>query len=184
MRQRPAEILVVENDADLAEMVERLLNESLHANVTLAESAADAMREELTARHDLVLVSTSLPDANGLELTRHLRTDNPCPVILMADQPGADETIEAMRLGVSDILTKPFELEYLSTSVQKALEAQHDRRLERSRRRRLRKLVARIICDRRDLARRIDLICRDFVHAHHRLAEKVAQSGILSNQQD
>jgi hypothetical protein len=48
------------------------------------------------------------------------------------------------------------------------------------RHRRLRKLTARIICERRDLRQRIDLICRDFVHAYRRLAQRVTEAELLS----
>jgi len=154
------------------------------ARVTNAESAADALREELTARHDLLLASTSLPDGDGLELVRRFHENNSAPVILMAEDPTAGEAIAAIRLGVADVLTKPFEMDYLSASIRKIIRAHRHRRRERVRHQKLRKLVARIICERRDLAKRIDLICRDFVHAHRRLAEKVAHSGILADRPD
>lgn len=184
MRHRPLEILLVEDDADLADMVGRYLHESLRASVTHVESAADALREELTARHDLLLASTSLPEEDALELVRRFHENNPCPVILMAEEPTAGEAITAIRLGVADFLTKPFEMDYLSIAVRRAIRVYRHRCRERVRHKRLRKLVARIVCERRDLAKRIDLICRDFVHAHRRLAEKVAQSGILTDLRD
>lgn len=181
--QRPFEILLVESDADLAAMLVTYLHESLQANVTHVQSAEEAFREELTARHDLLLAAMSLPDGDGLELVRQVRENNRCPAILMAQSPTAGETIAALRLGVADFLTKPFDMEYLLATVRKALKTRRLRCRELSRHRRLRKLVARIICERRDLAQRIDLICRDFVQAHRRLAEKVTQSGLLANRE-
>lgn len=183
MRQRPLEILLAEDDADLADLVGRYLQESLRASVTHAESAADALREELTTRHDLLLVSLSLPD-DGLELIHRFHENNNAPAIAMAQSPTVEEAIAAVRAGVTDILTKPFDLEYLSASVQKATDSYRSRRRERIRYKRLRKLVARIVCERRDLAKRIDLLCRDLVQAHRRLAEKVVQSGILTERRD
>jgi DNA-binding NtrC family response regulator len=184
MPQRPLQILLAEDDVDLAEMVGRFLSESLRADVTHVESAGAALREELTTRHDLLLASMVLPDGEGLELVRRLHENNPCPAILMAEGPTAGDAIAAVRLGVVDILTKPFDVEYLSSSIRKATADHRGRRRERVRHKKLRKLVARIICERRDLAKRMDLICRDFVQAHRRLAEKVTQSGILAGQEE
>ena len=184
MRQRPLQILLVEDDTELAELVGRYLSESLRAEVTHVESANAALGEELTTRHDLLLAAMELPDGEGLELVRRVHENNPCPAIMMVEGPTAGEAIAAVRLGVVDILTKPFDLEYLSNTIRRAAADHRGRRRERARHKRLRKLVARIICERRDLAKRMDLICRDFVHAHRRLAEKVAQSGVLAGQED
>jgi DNA-binding NtrC family response regulator len=183
MRQRPLEILLVEDDGDLADMVQQYLGESLRARVTHVRCADDALTEELTARHDVLLASMSLPDGDALELVRRVRESNPCPAILMAESPTAGEAIACLRLGVADLLTKPFDLEYLSATVRKAVAAHRVRRRERARHKRLRRLVARVVCERSDLAKRIDLICRDFVQAHRRLAEKVSQSGALTGKQ-
>lgn len=180
MPERSVEILVVENDIDLAEMIERHLRDALTCRVTHAATAAEAVREELTARHDLVIASMSLPDADGLTLVRELRVSNECPIVLTADKPTIEEAVEAMRLGVIDLLKKPFDMVDLSTSVSKAAKREARRRRERVRHRRLRRLVSRIICERKDLNERLELICKDFVHAYRQLAQKVTDSGALT----
>lgn len=184
MRPRSLETLLVEDDVDLADLLGRFLQESVQASVTHVESGADAVREELTTRHRLAVISLSLANENALDIVRAVRRHNDCPVLLLAESPTAEEAIEAMRLGVVDILIKPFEMDQLAAAVRKATEHYRARRRERSRHRRLRKLVARIICERRDLARRIDLICRDFVLAHKRLAQKITASGMLSRRDE
>lgn len=180
MGKRPLQILLAEDDTELAELVGRFLSESLRAEVTHVETAGAALREELTTRHDLLVTSMELPDGEGLELVRRVHENNACPAILMADGPTAGEAIAAVRLGVADILTKPFEMEYLAATIRRATTEYRARRRERVRHKKLRKLVAKIICERRDLAKRMDLICRDFVQAHRRLAEKVTRSGVLA----
>jgi DNA-binding NtrC family response regulator len=180
MGRRPLQILLADDDTDLAELVGRYLSESLRADVTHVETAGAALREELTTRHDLLLASMVLPDGEGLELVRRVHENNPCPAIVMVDGPTAGDAIAAVRLGVVDILTKPFDLEYLASTVRRAAADYRGQRRDRVRHKKLRRLVARIICERRDLAKRMDLICRDFVQAHRRLAEKVAQSGVLA----
>jgi len=179
MSRRPTEVLLVEADADLAEMIGRCLHDAMWANVTHVSTAAEAMREELTARHDVVITAMTLPDASGLALTRELRARNHRPIIILANHPTTDEAIEALRLGVSELLIKPFDMADLAAVVQEAGRRQRKRHHHRVRYRRLRRMASRIICERRDLRQRMDLICQDLVHAYRGLAQKVAASGLL-----
>ena len=180
MGKRPLEVLLVEDDPQLAELVGGFLRDTLRVSVTHVDSAADAVREELTTRHGLILVALPLAGQDSLGLIRALREHNDCPIILFAEAPTVEDAIEAMRLGVCDILNKPFDLDNLASVIKDSVNQHRSRRRDRGRYRRLRKLVAKIICERRDLALRIDLICRDFVQAHRRLAEKVHDSGMLN----
>ena len=182
MQKRPVEILLVENDGDLAEMIEGYLCEALTAGVTTADSAQEALHVELTHKHDLVLSSLSLPDGDGLELTRRLRISNRCPVILMAEAPRVEQMVDAIRLGVKDVFVKPFDLAVLADTVSRAIRSERQRRHRQRRYHRLRKLTGRIIRERRDLRERTDLICQDLVHAYRRLAQKVAESSVLTHE--
>ncbi|MHC4441900.1 MAG: response regulator [Planctomycetota bacterium] len=182
MSEKPIEILLVEEDIELAGMIEHHLIDALCAHVTHVCTAGEGLCEELTARHDLAIVSLSLSDADGLAFTRELRKSNKCPVIILADNPTVDDAIEALHLGVNEFLIKPFDLSYLSEVVSMFGEREKDRRRRRIRYRRLRKISSRIIRERRDINRRMDLICRDFVHAYRRLASKVTESGLLARE--
>jgi len=182
MSKRPVEILLVESDAELAEMIEDHLQQVMSAQVTHVTSAGEGLCEELTANHDVVIASLSLPDADGLAFTFELKKTNKCPVILLADDPSLEDAIEAVRLGVREILIKPFDLSYLSDVVCALAERERNRRRRKARYRRLRKIASRIIRERRDLNRRLDLICRDFVHAYRRLAKKVTESEVLTQE--
>jgi DNA-binding NtrC family response regulator len=181
MTEKPVQVLLVNCDEELAEMVLRCLEDTSWAEVTHVTTASDALREELTARHDVVVAAMSLPDGDGLALTRELRVTNHCPVILTAEQPTAEEAIEALRLNVTDILLQPFDIADLIEVVQRTAERRIRFRHRHRRYRRLRSLVSRIIRERRDLRQRMDLICRDLVHAYRNLAQKVAQSGMLTH---
>ncbi len=180
MTRRGLEVLLVEDDADLAEMVGKSLRDAMSAQVTRVSSATDAMREELTARHDVVVASMSSPDT--LAFTRELRVRNRCPVILLADHPTTDEAIEAIRLGVTDLLVRPFDISDMVAVVQEAAQRHRKRQRNRVRYRRLRRVSSRIIRERHDLRQRMDLICQDLVRAHRELAQKVAESGLLTHE--
>lgn len=182
MTDRPAEILVVEGDEDVGIMLGQCLDASGDCRVTCVDSAADAMREELTARHDVIVVGMSLTDTEGLLLVKEIRVTNRCPVLLLADHPTADEMIEAMRLGVSDVLVKPFDVAEASGIVLKWAERAVTRKHRQRRYRRLRRLSSRIVSERRDIRQRMDLICRDLVYAYRNLAQRVSESGVLTRE--
>jgi len=181
MQNRRHNLLLVEDDLELAEMIVRCLEEASSATVTHVTSAADALREELTTRHHVIIASMSLGGGDGLDCIRELRITNRCPVILLADEVSVEQTIEAMRLGVKDVLFKPFDIEQLCETVGRAAEREAKRRWRRVRYRRLRRLTSRIVRERRDLHQRMDLICQDFVYAYRRVAQRVSESGILAN---
>jgi len=182
MHKRRVDILLVEQDGDLAEMMEGYLCEALPMGVTTVTCAQDALRAELTHRHDLVLANLTLPDGDGLELIRQLRISNKCPVILLADTPMVGQMVEAIRLGIKDVFVKPFDLATLTESVSKAIKRNRKQRDRRQRYHRLRKLTGRIIRERRELRERTDLICQDLVHAYRRLAQKVAETSVLTHE--
>lgn len=180
MAERPVEILLVEHDPQLAEMIREHLQAAMWAEVTHCPTADVAIREELTTRHEVVITDLTLPDADGLTLVHELRMTNPGPVILLADDPTIDDAREAIRLKVTELLIKPFDLADLSGLVESAAESERAERQRRHRYRRARRIARRIVDERQDLHLRMDLICRDFVQAYRRLAQKVAESGQLN----
>jgi DNA-binding response OmpR family regulator len=178
MQTRPVEILLVEPDAELAEMMQECM-QSLPGNVTVAPTAGAALREELTARHDVLVLSSDLPDAGWVDLVRELRVSNRGPIVLLASEPTTGEVIEAMRMGIRDVILKPFDLGHVAMLIGRAGHRAAIRRRKQLRYQRLRRLTGRIIRERRDLRQRIDLICRDFVHAYRRLAQRVSDADLI-----
>ncbi len=179
MQDRPVEILLVEPDTELATLMQDCLSEAVACRVTCVVEAAAALREELTTHHDVLLLSADLPDANWLDLVREIRVSNDCPVIVLSEAPSTEDVLNAMRAGVTDVLLKPFELTQMCSIVQQAADRSIRRQRSRARYRRLRRLTNKIVRERRDLRHRIDLICRDFVHAYRRLAQRVSDADLL-----
>src|SRR5256885_7376572 len=63
---------------------------------------------------DLAMVDLRMPDVNGLDLLRQIRTTVPsCEVILMTAYAAVDSAVEAIKLGAREYLTKPFDFDRL-----------------------------------------------------------------------
>jgi PAS domain S-box-containing protein len=103
-------ILLVEDNADMREYVQRLLCAQRYIVETAADglAALAAVRQQLP---DLILSDVMMPKLDGLGLLRELRT-NPdtreIPIILLSARAGEESSIEGLAAGADDYLTKPF----------------------------------------------------------------------------
>ena len=118
-----ARILLVEDDAELASALSRVLSDEQYEVVVLArgdQGLATAQAQPF----DIVLTDLRLPGLNGLELVRQLHAHRPrLPIILMTAHGTTETAIEATKLGAYDYLLKPFEMEELLDLVSKAVES-------------------------------------------------------------
>ncbi len=172
-------ILLVEPDPRLLEMLVESFVQRFDAHLTCVGSAEDALDVEVVEPHHIVVSELDLPVMDGLTMTQHLMDLADRPVILLAEEPGASQAIEAMRLGAVNLFPKPFAVSDLLDSMQQSLHKAQATHQMRAKHIRLRQLVRRVIRERRDLNKRIDLICRDLVGAHRRLVQRV-----LADEQD
>ncbi|MCC6658575.1 MAG: sigma-54-dependent Fis family transcriptional regulator [Rhodocyclaceae bacterium] len=115
-------ILVVDDDRHTRLLLDRLLARS--ASVSLAGDGAEARRLFAAGDYNLVLMDQRLPDANGIDLLREFRAQRPQLVgILMTGFAEVRDAVAAVREGLFDYLTKPFDdLEALEAVIGKALE--------------------------------------------------------------
>ena len=175
MPKEAAKILIADADAESADMVADHLTRSLDVRVTRVESATEALKRDIADHYDLVLADLRFPDGDALQLVRQLQSYGQRPIILMSDQPTLGRAVEAMRLGVKDLLTKPFDLATLAATTRNALE-QHQRSLRQQHRmERLRSTCRQLGQERRELNRRVELVCCDLVGAYGNLAKKVVE---------
>jgi two-component system alkaline phosphatase synthesis response regulator PhoP len=104
-------ILVVEDDADIAELVRFNLVEHGLADVVVVndgEQAISALRQRLPA---LVLLDILLPGMTGLELCRRLRNDAvtaALPIIMLTAKAAEVDRVLGLEMGADDYITKPF----------------------------------------------------------------------------
>ncbi len=114
-------ILVIDDDAVACEFLQEALLRSGYA-VDSFTSAREALENDLS-RYDLLLSDIRMPDIDGLLFLRRVHEKWPhLPVILMTAFGSLETTMEALRLGAWDYISKPFSPEAIRTMVQKVLE--------------------------------------------------------------
>ena len=113
---------MIDDDPSLCELLEQLVSRQGYQVFTaLGGEEALANLDETTP--DLVSLDVVLDGMDGLETLRQLKKRLPdVPVVMLSGHGHARTIVEAMRLGASDFLRKPFESEELELAFQKALE--------------------------------------------------------------
>jgi DNA-binding response OmpR family regulator len=115
------EILVVEDEAGIADFLERGL-ESEGYGVMVAEDGVTGQRLALDAAVDLVVLDRMLPGRDGLDVLSAIRRAKPSlPVILLTARAGVADRVEGLDLGATDYLTKPFAFEELLARIRARL---------------------------------------------------------------
>jgi len=115
-------LLIVDDEASMLDFLS-LLFQGEGYEVTTARSVEEARRCLERNSHSLVLCDILMPDGNGLDLLREIKTgDTSPPVIMMTAYTSTKSAIEAMRLGAADYVSKPFDVDELKIVAQKALE--------------------------------------------------------------
>jgi len=106
-----ARLLVVEDEETILE----LLSGSLRLagfEVMTATSGAEALRVATASRPDLVLLDVMMPDGDGFEVVRRMRSSGPdVPVIFLTARDSVRERVTGLALGGDDYVTKPFSLD-------------------------------------------------------------------------
>lgn len=105
----PSRILVVEDDPDIAELVEHHL--SLAGYDTSVVGTGNDALEQIRQRPDLVVLDLMLPGLSGLEICRLMRSDPQTatvPIIMLTARAEEEARVEGLELGADDYVTKPF----------------------------------------------------------------------------
>lgn len=102
-----AHILVVDDEKTIADLVGIYLqNEGF--GVTIAYTGAEAAKAIFEQEFDLVVLDIMLPDIDGFELLRTIRSDRTYPVIMLTARDAQKDKIEGLAIGADDYVVKPF----------------------------------------------------------------------------
>jgi two-component system response regulator PilR (NtrC family) len=119
---KPARILVVDDERSMRDLLAITLKQAGH-DVVLADGGEQAVEALRSDAFDLVITDLRMRKVDGLGVLRAAREHSPGTVVLVVTAYASTGTaVEAMKLGAYDYLTKPFKLDEIRLTVDKALE--------------------------------------------------------------
>jgi DNA-binding response OmpR family regulator len=127
MSSTTAHILVVDDDADMRDLVRDFLTE-YGMRVTAVAGGTQMRRVIQEEAVDLVVLDLRLNGEDGMHLARELREGSQVPVIIVSGRLGEAERILGLELGADDYLTKPFSPRELLARIRAVLRRYHGNR--------------------------------------------------------
>ena len=123
MAETKETILVVEDDVDVAEMLTAYFRAQGY-EVSAVNWGEDAVQACRSNRPDLVILDIRLPDIDGFEVARRLRTNQrtlDIPIIFLTEKRERSDRLQGLEVGADDYITKPFDIQELRLRVRNAL---------------------------------------------------------------
>ena len=105
-------ILVVEDDSAVRNLIVTTLDTNNYRYLT-APNGKTAVMEAASHNPDIILLDLGLPDMDGVEIIRKIRTWSDVPIIVISARSEDTDKIEALDSGADDYLTKPFSVDEL-----------------------------------------------------------------------
>jgi two-component system, OmpR family, response regulator MprA len=109
---RPPRVLVVEDDEEIAQVLQRSLRLDGY-EVRLAGDGEAALDAAATYHPDLVILDLGLPRLDGMEVARRLRATDDVPILMLTARDALESRVEGLDAGADDYLVKPFERQEL-----------------------------------------------------------------------
>ena len=116
-------LLVVEDDIDIGNML-KIYFSGMEFEVDIAVRGSDALEKTKQSLPHLIVLDIMLPDIDGYEVCRNLRTNmrtSHIPVIFLTQKDERSDKLQGLELGADDYITKPFDIEELKLRVQGAI---------------------------------------------------------------
>ncbi|MBL7136404.1 MAG: sigma-54-dependent Fis family transcriptional regulator [Candidatus Marinimicrobia bacterium] len=120
-----ASVLIVDDDIGIRATLQEVLEAEGH-EVTTLMTAEDALSSLKKDEPDLILLDFKLPGMDGLKFLEHIKDRNSnIPVVMITSHANVSSAVTAMKLGAWDYIEKPFNLDRITLTVQKALDNKH-----------------------------------------------------------
>lgn len=116
----PARILVVDDDAPLAEMITIIMHGEGY-QVECAYTGAEALEKFEHWEPDLVLLDLMLPGINGITICELIRKNSAVPIIMLTARTGTEDVVAGLEAGADDYVAKPFKPKELVARVKARL---------------------------------------------------------------
>jgi DNA-binding NtrC family response regulator len=120
-------ILVIEDEAVVWSLLRRIITGMGH-QVDLASDGSKGLELAGQGQYAVIVSDLHMPgEFSGMDLIRRLRAVKPqCPIVVVSGYPSAETLEECEKLGITDFLTKPFEMTFVQASIEKILKAKAD----------------------------------------------------------
>jgi two-component system, OmpR family, alkaline phosphatase synthesis response regulator PhoP len=116
-KSMPRRVLMIEDDKDIAHLVELHLRDTGY-EVNLAFDGNAGIEQALSKNHDLIILDLMLPGMDGLEICRRLRTAATyVPILMLTSRSSEIDRVLGLEIGADDYLTKPFGIRELMARV-------------------------------------------------------------------
>ncbi|QXT61726.1 MtrAB system response regulator MtrA [Tessaracoccus palaemonis] len=119
VRSRP-KILVVDDDAALAEMLQLVLHQEGFDTVRCATGDA-ALQEFRASDPDLVLLDLMLPGRDGVSVCRDIRAESGVPIVMLTARSDTADVVSGLEAGADDYIAKPFKAKELVARIRTRL---------------------------------------------------------------
>ncbi|WP_244834069.1 response regulator transcription factor [Clostridium sp. BJN0001] len=106
------QILVVEDDKAVRNLITTTL-ETQNYKYRIAENGSIAIVEAVSYRPDIIILDLGLPDMDGVEIIKKVRSWSNTPIIVVSARSEDEDKIEALDSGADDYITKPFSVQEL-----------------------------------------------------------------------
>jgi len=121
-----AQVLIVDDDPDLLNVC-RVGLEALGHVVHSAETGSGGLAETAISRPDVIVLDLGLPDLDGVEVCKRIRTWSDAPIVVLSADGTEDRKVEALEAGADDYVTKPFGMRELNARLRVALRHRTER---------------------------------------------------------
>jgi two-component system KDP operon response regulator KdpE len=119
-------VLIVDDDPDLLNVC-RVGLQALGYVVTAAETGSGGLAETAISKPDVIVLDLGLPDLDGVEVCKRIRTWSDAPIVVLSADGTEDRKVEALEAGADDYVTKPFGMRELNARLRVALRHRADR---------------------------------------------------------
>ena len=113
-------VLVVEDEPTVADVVVRYLKRDGH-DVEVAADGVAALRAFDSFRPDLIVLDLMLPELDGVDVCRRIRSESSVPIIMLTARTGEADRLTGFDFGADDYVTKPFSPRELAARVEAIL---------------------------------------------------------------
>jgi two-component system, chemotaxis family, chemotaxis protein CheY len=119
-------VLIIDDFATMRRILKNVLRQVGFTNIIEADDGKTALKELKKEKVDLILCDWNMPEMPGIDLLRHVRSDDhlkDIPFVMVTAEAQKENILEAVKAGVSNYVVKPFTAETINEKLKKVFSA-------------------------------------------------------------